>query len=146
MTPNEFLLAAFQAATQAKHIFPEYAACEAALESAWGKSELAIQGNNLFGRKQSIHPVFETLDLPTKEYLNGTWVQVMAHWVKYPDWGACFDDRMALMRRMSNLYGPALESLDGESFVKLVSLHWSTDPLRADKVLSIHEAHKEVFA
>lgn len=146
MTPDEFIRAAFTAATQAKHIFPEYAACEAALESAWGKSQLAIQGNNLFGRKQSLHPVLGTIDFPTKEFLHGTWFSVQAHWVKYPDWAACFDDRMALLRRMSLLYGPALESLDGESFIKLVSLHWSTDPLRADKVLSIHETHKEIFA
>lgn len=147
LTPHDFLLAAFQAAQTAKHIFPEYAACEAALESAWGKSKLAIQGNNLFGRKQSVsHPVFDTIDFPTKEFLNGAWVTVQAHWVKYPDWESCFDDRMALLRRLSSLYGPALEALTGEDFIRLVSEHWSTDPDRADKVLSIHEMHKGDFS
>lgn len=145
MEPNDFLLKAFLAATVAKHIFPEYAACEAALESAWGKSQLVIQANNLFGRKQSLDPVFETIDFTTKEFVHGQWITVQAHWVKYPDWASCFDDRMALMRRLSNLYGPALEATDGESFVRLVSEHWSTDPLRGEKVLSIYAAHKSAF-
>jgi len=146
MEPNDFLQKAFEAALEAKHVFPAYAACEAALESAWGKSQLAIQGNNLFGRKQSADPVFETIDFPTKEFIHGEFVTVPAHWVKYPDWSACFDDRMALLRRLSKFYGPALEATDGESFVRLVSEHWSTDPLRADKVLSIYQHHMEVFA
>jgi len=156
MTPNEFLLAAFQAAISAKHIFPEYAACEAALESAWGKSQLAIKAQNLFGRKQSHPPVFDTLDMPTHEYVHGEMVPVMAHWVKYPDWASCFDDRMALLRRLSVVtnedgslkfpeYLDALNSQIGESFVVNVSKKWSTDPLRATKVLQIYAAHKTVF-
>ena len=147
MNPQEFILAAWTAAKLAKHIFPEYAACEAALESAWGKSRLAVEGNNLFGRKQSAHdPVFDTIDFPTKEFLHGDWLIVTAHWVKYPDWASCFDDRMALLRRLSSLYGPALEALNGEDFIHLVSEHWSTDPNRAEKVLAIYETHKEAFA
>src|ERR1700759_3756036 len=101
MTPNEFLIAAFQAATQAKHIFPEYAACEAALESGWGKSDLCVMANNLFGRKQSQQPVFETINMPTHEWRHGEMVPTDAAWVKYPNWNACFDDRMALLRRLS---------------------------------------------
>ncbi len=144
MNPKEFLLKAFEAAIKAKHIFPDYAAAESALESAWGKSKLAIQGNNLFGRKQSAkNPVFDTIDFPTKEFFHGAWETVPAHWVKYPDWASCFDDRMALLRRLSSLYGPALEALNGEDFVRLVSEHWATDPNRADKVLSIYQMHKD---
>lgn len=50
---EEFLQQAASAARRAGHIFPEYAACEAALESAWGHSELAREANNLFGQKQA---------------------------------------------------------------------------------------------
>lgn len=146
MTPNEFLKAAWSAAITAKHPFPEYAACEAALESAWGKSKLANEANNLFGRKQSHdHPVYETLDLPTKEFLHGQWITTTAHWVKYPSWAADFDDRVALLRRLPSLYGPALDATNGRDFVNLVSAHWSTDPERANKVLAIFDNHKEVF-
>lgn len=157
MNPDDFLKAAFVAATIAKHIFPDYAACEAALESAWGKSQLAVKANNLFGRKQSQTPVFETIDMPTHEYVHGEMVPVMAHWVKYPDWQSCFDDRMALLRRLSvvtddegNLKFPeylaALNSDNGHDFVVNVSKRWSTDPDRADKVLEIYAKHNAVFS
>ena len=146
MTPNdEFLLKALEAAEAAEHVFPAYAAAEAALESAWGKSKLAVEGNNLFGRKQSVKPVFETLDIPTKEFLHGEWVVVPAHWVKYPDWDSCFRDRMALLERLPSLYGDALAAPDGEGFIKLVSIHWSTDPNRAEKVLETFRAHQGVL-
>lgn len=147
MTPSEFLGAAFEAAKAAKHPFPEYAACEAALESAWGTSKLATEAQNLFGRKQSHeHPVYETLDMPTKEFMHGHWLTTTAHWVKYPSWSACFDDRVAVLRRLPSLYGPALEATNGRDFIKLVSAHWATDPDRADKVLATYDHHKESFS
>ncbi len=52
MIQDEFLSKACAAARSAGHIFPEYAACEAALESGWGMSGLAQKANNLFGQKQ----------------------------------------------------------------------------------------------
>ena len=145
---DNFLLRALASAKQAAHIWPEYAACEAALESNWGRSELATNANNLFGRKVSLKRPnkFGELDLPTKEFLHGEWVHVMARWVKYPDWYSCFADRMTLLRDLESLYGDALSAYTGEDFVKLVSAHWSTDPQRAEKVLEIYEAHKGVFA
>jgi len=117
------------------------AACEAALESSWGNSQLARDGNNLFGTKQHIHPVCGTLTLPTKEFLDGKWIACSAEWVSYPDWAACFADRMATLERLSNKYPhykAAIDAADPETFVREVSKSWSTDPARADKVLSIY--------
>ena len=56
---DSFLRQAAAAAHTAGHIFPAYAACEAALESTWGQSRLARQANNLFGQKQSAEPESE---------------------------------------------------------------------------------------
>ena len=145
---DEFLLKAGAAARTAGHIFPEYAACEAALESAWGVSRLAVEANNLFGQKQSHPPLGESLDLPTKEYLYGAWMWVPASWARFPDWVASFAARMALLERLAKAYpayAAALAAKDGESFVRLVSKRWSTDPDRGMKVLRIHEVHQEVF-
>ena len=47
--------------------------------------------------------------------------------------------------RLPSLYGDALAAPDGESFVKLVSVHWSTDPNRAEKVLETCRAHQGVL-
>lgn len=144
---DEFLLKAKKAAEDAEHIFPAYAAAEAALESAWGKSTLAIKANNLFGRKTSHDQLeHETILLPTKEFLHGEWITVQAvSWLSFPNWNECFRDRMALLERLSSLYGEALAAPDGSSFVTLVSKHWSTDPDRAKKVLEIYTAHRGVL-
>ena len=55
---------------------------------------------------------------------------------------------MALLERLAKAYpayAAALAAIDGESFVRLVSKRWSTDPDRGLKVLRIHEVHREVF-
>src|SRR5579863_4482939 len=97
----QFLQAATLAATKAGHIFPQAAACEAALESGFGKSGLAIDDNNLFGMKQHRHAVYGTQALPTREFENGEWISTIANWVKYPDWPSCFADRMSTLNRLA---------------------------------------------
>jgi flagellum-specific peptidoglycan hydrolase FlgJ len=147
---DDFLRAAAAAATAAGHPFAEYAACEAALESAWGLSKLAVLGNNLFGQKQA-HPAppgAVTLTLPTREYLHGSWVAILATWVKFPDWSTCFHARMGLLQCPSRVYphySAALAAPTGEIFIDEVSKTWSTDPDRAGKVLTIHDLHRSAF-
>src|ERR1700749_2322776 len=94
---NNFLRNASPAARAAGHIFADYAACEAALESTWGQSRLAREANNLFGQKQSLDDAtgIGTLSLPTQEFLHGRWLTVTAHWVRFADQAACFRARMA---------------------------------------------------
>lgn len=142
---DSFLRQASAAARAAGHIFPEYAACEAALESTWGQSRLAREANNLFGQKQSADaPSVSTIALPTREFLHGRWVTVTAHWARFADQSACFRARMALLQRLEHsypAYGRALAAPNGEVFVEEVSRAWSTDPQRAAKVLAIHRQH-----
>ena len=144
VTPDQeqFLLKAATAARQSGHIFPEMAACEAALESAFGKSGLAELDNNLFGMKQHKHPIFGTHMLPTKEFLGGSWVVVESAWVRYPDWASCFADRMATLQRLASVYPhykAALDAHDESTYIKEVSKTWSTDPTRATKVQQIYD-------
>lgn len=142
-----FLLKARAMAREAGHIWPEYAACEAALESSWGRSELAVRANNLFGQKQSHIPLpgSGTLALPTREFLHGAWTSVVAKWASFPDWAACFKARMELLHRMAKQYpgyGRALIATAGDEYVREVSAVWSTDPKRAEQVLQIHKQHQ----
>jgi flagellum-specific peptidoglycan hydrolase FlgJ len=121
--------------------WPDFIACEAALESGFGKSTLAREDNNLFGMKQHRHPIYGTVALPTEEFLDGKMVRVSADWVKYPSRKECFADRMSTLRAMSPHYGhyaAALAAHDGPTFVREVSQTWSTDPNRAQKVLNIY--------
>jgi flagellum-specific peptidoglycan hydrolase FlgJ len=151
MPHDEFLQEAFVAARAAGHVFPEYAACEAALESAWGLSGLAVKGHNLFGQKQS-HPPLSgtgTLTMPTREFLHGAWITVQANWVQFDDLKACFAARMELLQRLSQShpdYRTALVATDGATFITEVSRTWSTDPQRAGKVLSIFDNHHQAFS
>jgi len=148
---TEFLTRAAAAARQGGHIFPEMAACEAALESGWGHSRLAREANNLFGQKQDRGRTegIGTLALPTREYLHDSWVVVDADWVKFPDWAAAFAGRMEILRALSSEfpdYDHALHAQTPEQFVQIVSRRWSTDPSRAGKVLSIYDEHHALFA
>lgn len=150
MTLQEsFLVKARTAAQTAGHVFPEYAACEAALESGWGLSKLAVRANNLFGQKQSHPPVGDGIQLPTKEYAHGAWLTVLATWILFPDWQACFAGRMMLLHRLATVYpayAAALAAKEGGDFVTLVSRRWSTDPERAAKVLAVWTAHQQVLS
>lgn len=149
MAREDFIQTTASAAKQSSHIFPDYAACEAALESGFGSSRLALEGNNLFGMKQHKHPEFGDLILPTHEVLDGKWVAETADWVKYPTLSACFEDRMATIKRLATMYShyaAALNAPDGAAFVIQVSQTWSTDPRRAQKVLSIYDQFKRLFA
>lgn len=139
-----FLAAAASAATVASHPFPEMAACEAALESNYGNSALVREANNLFGMKQHAHPIYGTMNLPTHEFENGEWIQTVSQWVVYPDWASCFADRLATLQRLSNAfphYKAALDAPDATTYITEVSKTWSTDPGRAEKVLSIYQEY-----
>jgi flagellum-specific peptidoglycan hydrolase FlgJ len=147
---EQFLTKASAAARAAGHPFPEYAACEAALESGWGLSHLAVEANNLFGQKQAHPPLAgtETMPLPTREFLHGAWVAVEANWVKFADWAACFRERRELLQSLSGAYPnykAALDATTGEQFVTEVSKTWSTDPGRAGKVLAVYDCHRNVL-
>jgi flagellum-specific peptidoglycan hydrolase FlgJ len=141
---RQFLDRASQQAETAGHLYPTMAACEAALESGYGTSGLSISGNNLFGMKQHTHPIYGTLNIPTREFEGGEWVVVDAEWVKYPDWAACFADRLATLNRLAPHfpnYAAALSAADSDSYVLAVSKTWSTDPARGEKVQAIHGAY-----
>ena len=144
MQPIDFLKKAVAEARAAKHIFPEHAACEAALESAWGASELAVRANNLFGQKQTYPAHGPSLALETREFLHGKWVTTAADWIAFPGWQECFGQRMALLHRLAPIYPhyrQALAAPSGEAFIAQVSKTWSTDPQRAQKVLALYREH-----
>lgn len=142
----EWLVAAAESAKAAGHVFPEMAACEAAVESSWGTSKLAREDHNLFGCKQHQHPVYGTVHIPTREFLDQRWITIDAAWVKYPDDAASFADRMNTLRTLMGSwpnYVLALGAETPEEYVTEVSKTWSTDPQRAAKCIEIYQAHKE---
>ncbi len=83
--------------------------------------------------------------MPTTEFLNGEWVHgVQASWPIFASYTDAFNERMDILRTRG-MYAAAIQAEDGEDFIKLVSQHWSTDPMRAEKVLSTYSDHIDVF-
>jgi flagellum-specific peptidoglycan hydrolase FlgJ len=141
---KQFLDKAAAAASAASHPFPRMAAAEAALESKYGLSELAVEDFNLFGMKQHAHPLYGTASLPTFEEIDGDWKPVTASFVHYPDWPACFNDRLDTLTRLSKLYphyAAALRAVTVDTYIREVSQTWSSDTKRADKCLAIYNEY-----
>jgi flagellum-specific peptidoglycan hydrolase FlgJ len=165
MEKAAFFAKAVPAAISSGHVWPLYAVCEAALESAWGESQLCKEANNLFGEKQGeITAHFETVSIRTHEVFSAEYINKLEHyvwkygppkprpdgkfdctvdavWPKFPDWEWSFRIRMTVLDRMPSTYGVALGARTGEDFIREVSKHWATDPERADKVLATYRAN-----
>lgn len=149
MTPEEFFARAVPAAVAGGHIFPAYAVCEAAEESAWGASELTLQARNLFGLKQGKCTAgYPCIEMPTHEWENGKLVPARATWPCFPTWAEAFAVRMKVLEALAPEfphYAAALAAPDGPHFVIEVSQTWSTDPNRAANVLLIHANHARLI-
>lgn len=127
MTSNEkFLLEMRDAAKDAGHIWPEYAACEVAIESGWGQSYLSKEANNLFGQKApaQLQPGQRTIAIETTEIVHGVSERVMANWLMFSTAAECFAARMALLNRLPGYYYDALHAANGPDFVRQVSGSW----------------------
>src|SRR3989304_659744 len=84
--------AADRARAEGAPIVPESAAAQAALESRYGESRLAIEANNLFGIKAGRRGQGPVLVLPTTEYVDGRLVGMAARWRSYASWEECLRD------------------------------------------------------
>lgn len=122
-----------------KRIHPQATAAHAAVESAFGTSQLATRGMNLWGVKAiGTRTDFwdgRTLTMPTWEVVDGTRVEVSAAFRAYDNWAAAIGDYAGIIERV---YPAAVEGADRD----LPFLHglflggprrWATDPLAFSK-------------
>lgn len=131
------------------HILASLIIAQAILESNWGKSGLAVKGNNLFGIKGSYKG--QSITMQTTEYkiVNGKNVpyQVDAAFRKYPS-------RYESLYDLANLYKNGVSwdrnkysNIIGETDYKkaaqdLQADGFATDPNYATKVINIIETNK----
>lgn len=142
MNRDEFLRGALEAARTARAngapINPSVAAAQAALESGWGRSQLARKYNNLKGVKAGSSWAGKTVELPTREVLNGQWVTTTAIWRVYDSWEHAFADYGELIRRV---YPHAAEVADdAKAFLEALTsgrLKYATDPNYTQKIWRI---------
>jgi hypothetical protein len=153
MTTAEFLTAAVTAAEDAIErgapIHPHAAAAHAAVESAYGKSGLAIQARNLFGAKAAgQHTAYwagEFVEMPTWEVVNGHRVNTIARFRAYASLADCFMDYGDIIRRVY----PNARADDAIGFLAGLFLtgprRWATDPLAFEKSARVLGQHYAII-
>lgn len=145
MIPSEFIMRltlGAQASAKLSGVPASITIAQAALESAWGESGLARNGNNLFGIKADSLWRGETLTMNTREFIKGQWVVVPALWRKYPSWQASTQDHAAFLRR-NKRYAACFACTTGKAFAREVAkAGYATDPAYADKLISMIDKYQ----
>jgi len=130
-------------------VVPKAVAAQAALESDWSRSQLALEGNNLFGVKAGSSWSGPVLELPTWEVVDGQRVQTVARFRRYADFEKAVLDYVRILGRLP-WYRDAVEAARyGDPYGYLYGLEaragepgWATDPDYARKVLAIMKEYK----
>ena len=118
-------------------LWPSVFLAQAALESGWGRSWLAQNANNYFGRKCLAEPC---VDVWTPEYRNGVKTVELHRFQWYPTTRAAVHGYCQQFFRRYESGAPVYPELDAstpESFIRSIAPRYATDPRYAEKVLRI---------
>ena len=156
MTRADFIVRALLEARAAQAagapIIPEVAVAQAALESGYGQSRLAVECNNLFGIKSGSYWQGPVKEYPTSEWRKGQYVVVTARWRVYPDWKACFASYGAIIEG-TRWYADAAKAakagdpigfLDGLLARPGIEPGWATEPAYKERVLGVMRSWPEL--
>ena len=114
---------------------------QAAHESNYGRSGLAVKSNNLFGIKAGSSWVGRFDTWPTYEVIGGKEVQVQAKFRKYSSWTESVRDWAELiMRRYPKAYSAALDHDARTFFNELQKGGYATDPSYASKLVGVYQS------
>ena len=125
-------------------IFTSISLAQAALESDFGQSELAVKAHNLYGVKAASGQ--PSVKMPTKEYQNGSWVTIEASFVSYSSWQASMLAHAQLLRQGTSWnkgqYAHVLAAKTYQEAAKgLVTDGYATDPDYAEKLVQVIEKY-----
>lgn len=144
MKPLEFVDAVREGALRSMREFgipASFTVAQAALESGWGRSRLAQEAHNLFGIKASAGWEGATIELPTREFLDGEWRTVAALWRAYPSYSDSIMDHAGFLRGNPR-YRAAFGVADPRMFAhKIADAGYATDPDYAGKIVRVMLSH-----
>lgn len=143
-TPADFVAAVRPHAERAARklgIAPDVLIAQAALESGWGRGQIAHADGrpsfNLFGIKATAGWRGDRVTVSTLEFVNGVPERRREQFRAYADLEAAFTDYVKVVGGQSR-YAGALEAGTGEGYLRgLQSGGYATDPRYADKILAI---------
>jgi len=139
MIVTDFLIAAFAAAQAAGHIFPDWAACEAAHASKFGTIEAAVKGNNLFDLRVPAKRGPGTLTIPIEH------ASKLVMRLRFASWQDCFAHRAAWMQNVTMFY-LVRRAKTGDEYIREMNKLASRPDVYEAEVRAIYEANKAVFA
>ncbi|KAA9302242.1 MULTISPECIES: glycoside hydrolase family 73 protein [Aerococcus] len=125
-------------------VLPSLVVAQAAIESDFGRSQLARDYNNLFGRKA--YGGERSVDLPTQEYTESGYQTVEAPFKVYPSWRAAVVDHGRLMQEGTDwnpdLYLAVRQAEDPKTAAyALQAAGYATDPHYAEKLIEIIQTY-----
>lgn len=128
-------------ASRSTGIPPQFLVAHAALESGWGRSELArADGSNsfnLFGIKAGRSWTGAAVDAVTTEFIGGQPQKVTERFRAYGSYAEAFRDYANLLRNNPR-FGGVIGSQDGTEFARrLQQAGYATDPMYAEKLSRI---------
>ncbi len=119
---------------------------QAILESDWGRSELALKANNLFGIKADENWTGDKYNKSSKEWEGGKSVDRVSAFRKYSSWEESIKDHAKFFTSTSwraNIYADILKATDYRSAAKaLGDSPYATDPKYGEKILKVIEDNK----
>lgn len=119
-------------------IFPSVTIAQAIIETGWGTSDKAIQCNNYFGVKASGSWNGQVLDLPTKEFLNGKYVDTTASWRVYPTVEDSILDHGVFLQKSNYTSKGVLSARNyAEQITAIHKGGYATDPLYSSKICTL---------
>lgn len=118
---------------------------QAILESDWGSSELSAKYNNFYGVKGS-NPQ-NTVNMTTKEYVNGEWITIKAPFRTYSDWRDSMRDHALLFVNGTKWNPDQYKTVVGEDDYKkaaeaLYKSGYATDPGYTKKLVDVIEQYE----
>ncbi|PCF94023.1 flagellar assembly peptidoglycan hydrolase FlgJ [Vreelandella nigrificans] len=130
-----------QAASRASGVPAELILAQAALETGWGRHEIATHqgGNshNLFGIKAGSRWQGKTTDIVTHEYINGRRTQVVDTFRVYDSFEHAFTDYANLIGNNPRYAGVVQAANAEQAARELQRGGYATDPLYADKLVAV---------
>jgi flagellum-specific peptidoglycan hydrolase FlgJ len=134
---------------QRSGIHPDITLTQAAHESAWGQSGLTQKANNLFGFTGESWAAAgkPVITLPTKEFVNGSWVTVNRPFRSYGSWAESVRDWANLISTSPRYKTAYLLAKSGNvpAFAQAVaSAGYATDPNYSSALQSVYQTVKNI--
>lgn len=126
-----------------RKVNPVIMACQAILESGYGRSLLSVKANNLFGIKAGRSWKGPVYNIKTREFdTERGWYVTLAPFRLYPDWTTCHHDYADIIERLSWYRDAAENAADPIKYLDGIlptdrEPGWATDPSYREKILNI---------